>query len=258
MQSLMRGVCCLIILAGLSGCLSTQAPQASLLIETPNPSETPTPTIVWFPPTATTTPWTQGNNNQNPTPNPVVNHGSRMFQDDFTDPSQWSLGVFPAGSIQFGLNELSIGVTRPGGYLYSLRKEPSIGDFYLEITASPSICRGKDEFGVLLRVSNNLDYFRFGINCLGEARLDRVLSGQASSSKPPELNGSIPPGAPSQSRLGVWADGKEIRCYANNTLLFSIQDPSLVKGMIGVYARSAGQDAMTVNFTELSVYEIQP
>jgi hypothetical protein len=163
-----------------------------------------------------------------------------------------------AGSIALGRNEISLGVSQPPGYLYSLRRDTSLDDFYLEITASPSICRGKDEYGLLLRVSPTSDFFRFGLNCAGEARLDRYLSGQASSSYPPTPNGAVPPGAPSSSRLAVWAVQRDFRFYVNGVFLFSIRDASLPAGGLGLYARAAGPDTVTVNFSDLKVYRAAP
>jgi hypothetical protein len=222
------------------------------------PSETPTATIVWFPPTATFTPLPSPTFALTAMPDTSIQHGELIFTENFDDTELWNFGKAADGSIAFGKNELSLGVSRPEGYLYSLRDGASLSDFYLEITANPSICRGKDEYGLLLRVSPNLDFFRFGLNCAGEARLDRFLAGRPSSPQPPVLNGAIPPGAPSSSRLAVWAQGKDLRFYANDEFLFSIRDPSLPSGAIGVYARAAGEDAMTVNFSDLEVYQAQP
>jgi hypothetical protein len=256
MLNFVEWACSLIAILGLSGCVFNPTPNTPLLTETPVLSLTPTSTIVWFPPTATSTPWSQ-TNNQSPTPAPSAQHGELIFQDDFTNPELWTLGEMPVGNIQLGLKEISIGISKSNGYLYSLRKGPALENFYLEITASPSICRNKDEYGVLIRVSSTLDYFRFGINCAGEARLDRVLSGQASSPQPPIMSGAIPPGAPSQSCLGVWAVGKEIRFYVNNEFQFATHDPSLPSGGIGIFARAAGPEAVSVNFSQLVVYQVQ-
>jgi hypothetical protein len=185
-------------------------------------------------------------------------HGDLIFQDDFTQPENWTLGKMPAGSIALGKNELSLGVSQPPGYLYSLRKDTTLDDFYVEITASPSICRDKDEYGLLLRVSPSSDFFRYGLNCAGEARLDRYLAGEASAPHPPKPNGVVPPGAPSSSRLAVWAVGRDLRFYANGVFLFSIRDASLPAGGLGLYVRAAGSEAVTVNFSDLKVYQAAP
>ena len=233
----------------------TQLPP--LPTETGAPTEAPTETIVWFPPTATFTPLPSVTPNKIPTPDTRAVFGELILQDDFSQPENWTTGKMTAGSVVFGKNELSLGVSQPEGYLYSLREDAVVGDFYLEITASPSICRSKDEYGVLFRVSPGLDFFRFGLNCAGEARVDRFLAGSASSPQPPTVSGVVPPGAPSSSRIGIWANGREIRFYVNNEYLFMIHDQSLPSGGLGVYARAAGPDEMSVNFSELAVYDAQ-
>jgi hypothetical protein len=192
------------------------------------------------------------------TTDPGERSGERILDDDFDHPEFWTAGKTSAGSIAFGIRELSLGVAQPEGYLQSLRNEPTLADFYLEITASPSICRDKDEYGVVFHVTPTLDLFRFSLNCDGEARLERVLSGSATSSQEPQVFGVIPPGAPSSTRIGIWSTGKEMRFFVNSEFLFTVEDPSIPEGGLGVFARSAGPAAMTVNFSDLVIYEARP
>ena len=247
-----------LLLLILSACLPASMPLPSTETPPPEPpTVTPTTTPVWFPPTATFTPLPTTTRSITPTIDARPSYGSLIFSDDFQKPELWALGRGPAGSAAFGKGEVSLVVNQPRGYLYSLRQETTLENFYLEITAAPSICRGGDEYGLLIRLASTQDFFRFGLTCRGEARLDRVLSGQASSPHPAEFSGVVPPGAPSLSRLAVWALGKELRFYANGQFLFSISDNSLPRGGIGVYARAVGDDSVTVNFSELSVYEAE-
>jgi len=67
------------------------------------------------------------------------------------------------------------------------------------------------------------------------------------------MSGAIPPGAPSTSRLAVWAKGKEMRFYANGEYLFTVSDRSLASGNLGVFIRSAGEDDVTVSFSDLII-----
>ena len=187
------------------------------------PTATVTPTIVWFPPTATPTTF--------PTPiiTPTVdmrpNIGRILFEDDFTDPNAWTLNQSESGSVALGKNELTIAIGETNAYLFSVREEPIFTDFYLEITAETSLCRDLDEYGVLFRVSPTIDYYRFSLSCNGQVRLDRIRDGQASSPQPWLLSGSVPPGAPSSSRLGISAVGTEMSFFVNGQYQFSIHDP---------------------------------
>ncbi|MEW5869291.1 MAG: hypothetical protein AB1894_08455 [Chloroflexota bacterium] len=244
---------------GLAACLPLATPLPPLPTATPPaPTASATATIVWFPPTATPTPLPSVTLSITPTLDLSPRYGALLLADDFGETSEWSAGRSPAGSMTFGQGELTLAVSQGRGYLSSLRHGTSLGDFYLEINASPGICRAADEYGLLLRVASVQDFFRFALLCNGQARLDRILGGQASSPVPPKPNAAVPPGAPSTSRLAVWASGKEMRFYANGQYLFSVRDGTLLSGGLGVFARAAGDGAVTINFSDLAVYQIAP
>ncbi len=243
---------------GLAGCLAPQ-PGAAFPTETPlPPTTTPTATIVWFPPTPTITPLATGPGPALPAPDASPVPGELLLDDDFSDPAGWSTGRTGSGGIAYGSDELTLAINRPNGYLYSLRQGAKFGDFYLEITANPTICRGDDEYGLLLRVSPGLDFYRFSLTCDGQARVDKLFQGKASSPQGLTPSGAAPRGAPSQSRLAVQAKGKVLSFYINGEYQFSVRDPSLAVGGLGVFARAAGEDAVTVNFSDLQIYQPTP
>jgi len=243
----------LLLVAGLAACLPvTTQPAPTVAPTLPALTDTPTPTIVWFPATPTFTPF----------PTPIITPtmevsplaGEIIFQDNFTDPTQWLLGQTASTSVALGVDELTLALDNPGAYLYSLRQGTDLADFYLEITASPSICRGADEYGLLLRVTPAQEFYRFSLTCDGQLRLDKYYQGKASSPQPLMYSGAVPPGAPSSSRLGVWASGKEMRFYVNGEYQFTVNDPSLTSGGLGAFIRSNGENAITVSFSDLQVY----
>jgi hypothetical protein len=242
-----------ILVAGLYACLPAATPLPPLPTNTQlPPTATATATTVWFPPTATFTPY--------PTPviTPTVDIrpelGSLVISEDFSSPDNWTLGRANQMSAALGKNELSLAISQPGGYLYTLYRQAVPNDFYLEVTASPSLCRGEDEYGLLLRVSSNLEFYRFSLSCDGRVRLDKYYNQIASSPKPWTLSGAVPPGAPSVSRIGVQAQGKELQFFVNDQFQFSVQDPSLTGGSLGFFARSANDNSVTVSFSELEIY----
>ncbi len=244
-----------ILILGIAGC-TTSTPDTVFPTDTPiPPTDSPTATVDWFPATATPTHSSSFSSAASPTPISTPDYGKLIFSDSFEDPASWSLGRTGPGSIALGINELTLAVQYPNGYLYSLRNSPRLGDFYLEITASPTICRGDDEYGLLLRVSPSLDFYRFSLTCDGQTRLDKYYQGKASSPHALLSSGQVPRGAPSQTRLGVLAQGKDLSLYLNGELQYTIHDPSLASGSLGVFARAAGEDPVTVNFSDLQVYE---
>ena len=239
----------------LSACTPTET-SLPIQEDTPTPSISPTltATVEWFP--ATSTPTLMPTQAVTTTPDFRPYLGEVLLNDDFTDPNSWILGQTSSGNIALGINELTIAIAEPKAYDFTVRQEPILGDFYLEITTSPTLCRGEDQYGLLLRMSSPGDFYRYALSCDGRVRLDRIVHGTASSPQPWTTSGAVPPGAPITSRLGVWLLGDEMRFFVNDQYQFTVNDPLLTSGNLGFFARSAGETAVTVNFSDLVVRQI--
>ena len=240
----------------LVSCLQTEIPLATPSVTLVSTSTTtPTETVVWFPPTVTATPFST------PiiTPTEVLKpeFGNIIFSDDFSNGNLWSLNTSEAGSVALGINELTIAISNPDTYIFTIRDEPLLGDFYAEITASPTLCRTLDEYGILFRWGSMSDFYRYSLSCDGQVRLDRLTGGTAASPKPWTSTGIVPSGAPKSNRMAVWVNDKEMRFYIDEILQFSLSDPMLSSGLIGLFARSADNNALTVNFSDLIVSEVR-
>lgn len=222
--------------------------------ETTTVTPTTTTTIVWFPPTATFTLFPTAV--VSPTENFQPNLGPLILEDDYTDQGAWPTMRSADGSVAYGNQELTLAVAVPGGALVSLRQAPLVNDFYLEIDAMPSLCRSNDTYGLLLRASSILDFYRLMVNCNGQLRVERLKNGYAVLIQDWTPSGQIPPGGMMRTRLGVWSLNDEMRVFVNGIFQFSFRDPVWTSGQIGVFARSAGDTPMTVNFSNLSIYRL--
>ena len=219
------------------------------------PTYTATPTVVWFPPTPTQTPIPKIEPSATYEMRPGV--GDLIFEDDFSTSENWLLEQNSDGTVALGLNELTIAITQPSAYIFSTRVEPIFDNFYVELTVSPYLCAGLDEYGLLFRVRSSGDFYRYSLSCDGQIRLDRVVGGTAGSPQPWLTSASVPRGAPSNSRIGVWANDRELRFFINNEFQFTVNDPYHKNGYFGVFARSADQNAVTISFSDLKVYQIK-
>jgi hypothetical protein len=135
----------------------------------PTPTPVLSPTVVWFPPTETPTP--SALTLATSTPDLLPGLGKILYTDDFTDPKNWS--DLSTDSVRDG--QLTLAAS-PGVYQISLNQELLVSDFYAEITAHLSLCRGADEYGLLVRAIPAA-YYRFTLNCNGEVKADRIISG---------------------------------------------------------------------------------
>ena len=218
---------------------------------TATPLQTPTP--VWFPATATPTP--QPVRTQAPTPEMLTGLGEVIATDDFSRSSTWDTATSNEGSASISRDRLTL-VAQPGVYMTSLQRNIVAGNFYAEITARPSLCRGADEYGFLVR-ANAATYYRFALTCNGQAHAERISVRERHDLQEPVLSGDVPPGAPGEVRIGVWAAGQELRLFLNDRYQFSISDLNLASGTVGVFARSAGDTPVTVTFSDLEVRAVE-
>lgn len=250
-----------LFLISTSSLLGACLPQANLT-PAPLPTGTPvpiptlagTPTIVWFPPTPTFTPYpTQV---VTPTVEMRTGIGAVLLEDKFTSSLDWSLPSTAEGTAAINGGALSIAIPDSRAYIYALRLKPALDDFYVEITAMPALCAGLDEYGLLTRFSSPSDYYRLGLSCDGQVHLERVSAGKSSPLQGWMISGAFPPGAPGDTRIGLWAKGDELRVFINGIYQFSVHDSLNKSGSIAVYARSTGADALTVLFSNLVINQL--
>jgi hypothetical protein len=210
------------------------------------------PTIVWFPPSATPSPVTLAT--RIPTPEEKPGIGPISITDDFSSPTLWNTGSSAAGSAITSSNSLTLAVPALS-YIYRLRNDLDLDNFYAEVTAHTSLCRGPDEYGFLVRASANT-YYRFSLSCNGFMQLDRVKGGSRQILQPAIPSGDVPPGAPGEVVLGVWAAGSDLRFFLNGRYQFSVNDKNYLSGTLGVFALSSGNTPVTITFSDLVVYDV--
>jgi hypothetical protein len=236
----------------LSACLPVVVP--SLPTETLTLTPEPSATVEWFPPTPTPeiTPITE----IIPTQAIFSELGEVIFRDDFNAPEQWIVPQTDRGQINISNGEANIIINEPKSYLVGTREKPDLTSFYVEITANPILCNGRDEYGLLFRVYGRSQFYRFAITCEGELRLDKITAGGGTILYPSTRSASVPVGAPSISKIAVLAEGDQLHLFINGDYQTSVTDQQLLVGSFGIFARSAGDSALTVSFSDLIVREI--
>lgn len=180
--------------------------------------------------------------------------GEAILTDDFSDPALWDVAVSDQGSAAVSRNRLTI-VVQPGIYLASMRRDLITANFYAEITAHTNLCRGDDNYGLILRAQGS-SFYRFVLSCNGFVHVERIKNGTKLIIYEAVPSGDAPLGAPGEVKIGMWAVGKEMRLFLNDRFQFSIVDNSFPSGGFGVFARSAGDTPVTVTFSDLIVYDV--
>ena len=180
--------------------------------------------------------------------------GSVILSDDFSDDSVWDTASSDQGTAAISRERLVL-AAEPGIYLASLRRDVAFDDFYAEITARPSLCRGDDSYGIIIRSTGN-SFYRFTLTCNSMISMERIKNSVRLLMQEPIPSGDAPPGAPGEVRIGIWANGSEMRFFLNGRFQFSITDPSTPSGAFGVFARGAGDTPISVIFSDFIVYDV--
>ncbi len=180
-----------------------------------------------------------------------------IFYDSFTQPALWDMPSSAQASATLARNRLLLSINGSGPLrVISLRSQPVLGDFYAEAMVDISLCSGTDQYGMLFRATSRNDYYRFVVNCSGQARLERLRGGETYPLLDWLSSGDAPLGAPAQVKMGVWAVGRELRVFLNDHFQFSQTDPVFTNGTLGFFIYAGGQTPVTVSFSDLSVYSV--
>jgi hypothetical protein len=136
---------------------------------------------------------------------------------------------------------------------------PEIGDFYLEATFSPGSCEGLDRYGLMFRGRPSaLGYtgYLFGASCDGRFSL-RAWDGSAFRDLVPwATDAAIPQGSGEAVRLGVWAEGDELRLYADGELLAEETDAMSSSGLFGAFIAAARTSGFEVSVDEIAYWAL--
>ena len=236
--------------------LAACAPQEEFLpAATPTAVQAPTETIIWFP--ATPTPTELPIAEQSPTPDPHPGLGALLLDDDFSIASVWPTSQSATSAAILSNGRITLSTSQSGNVVLSTRTEPAFADFYAEITASPGLCDGEDEYGFIIRSASLGDQYRFGLSCDGRAKVDRILGAEASRPLGWISSPIIPSIMPSNVRLAVWASGSEMRFFVDDVLLFSLENAVIFEGSLGVYIRARSQGGLSVSFSDLQVWALE-
>jgi len=239
----------------LSACLAPVAEPTPL---PPTATSTITPTITatidWFP--ATATPTLRPTQPVEPTPEMRPGIGQVLINDLFGSQGEWQVGNFSAGNITLTGNRLTLAVQQSKANLLSLETKNVLRDFNLETKVNISLCKNEDVYGLVVRAISEYNYYRFLVNCQGFARAERVRDGATTLMQDWTPTG-LPPGAPQEVNLGVWAVGSEMRLFVNNAFIFSVKDPVFTEGTTGLFSRASGDSPVTISYSEMVINSVE-
>lgn len=218
----------------------------------PSATETPLPTEAAVP----TSPATAS------TPDPNLNVGRSLWEDQFDGTSGWSW-TYKDDVATFSLAEgqLNAVMSRSdAGWRISGGPQVRAGDQQIRLATRTNLCYEKDEYGVLFRGKlderGRFSGYLFKINCGGQARLEALRNHEVSVLADWIPTPAIQPGAPAENVLLVWAAGEQINLYVNDKFIGTFTDKNFSEGDFGLYLRDRTNGGLSVSFTSLTVKEV--
>ena len=193
------------------------------------------------------------------TSDPRASLGDPTWQDDFEDASDWALYEDDHTRFEIAENKLAMTAFNAdyyNGWLLSWRKDVN---FYIEATGTVETCSGRDSYGLMFRApASDKGYigYLFGISCDGRYSL-RSWDGEVMSKildwipSPHLTNGSD-----QTHRIGVWAQGNELKLYAQGELLTTLTDTTYSEGLFGLFISAAQTPNFTSNVEEFLYWDL--
>ena len=221
------------------------------------PENTPTATIDWFPVEDTATPFPTSV--AAPTLDSLLGRGAQSLSDDFSDPNVWQ-SAKTAGdggnNIIVNRNRLTTAINIPPAYIFSLRRDVILKDFYAEVTVSLNRCSVGDSYGMLFHAQSNQDTYRYTLGCNGQVRIERLKANTLVPIQNWLPSGDVPPAAPGEVTMGIWFAGVEMRFFLNGHYQFNVIDPVFRFGTLGLFASGTSPNGLNISFSDLKVDEV--
>ncbi len=179
------------------------------------------------------------------------------FADAFV-PGQtgnWLLEQDDLGSAAVVNEELVITIAAPNTIQYASLQEKTFGDFALEVDVTQRTGPAESSYGILFRVGDDGQFYRFDVTGNGLYMVERHQSDGTWTRLVPDW---VPSSALNQglnvvNRLKVLATGPTLTFYANDELLTQVTDATLIDGAIGLDAGTFGGGNLQVSFDNLRI-----
>jgi hypothetical protein len=219
--------------------------QTSLPPETPTSTVTPTVT-----PTASFTP---------PADDPALALGPATYRTDFTNLYGWYM--YEDDNVRFEIVDQKLVMTAKQANTtdWYTRTVWELSNYYIEMTATPDTCSGRDRYGLVVGVPypDVTLSFWVKVTCDGyysfsyqDTEIDYKFHYIKDWTKSPYIYAG-----PGQSnRVGFKAEGTHLSLYANGHFLTDLDEPSFVEGRFGLFVGSVNTPNFVVRVSEVAYW----
>jgi hypothetical protein len=180
-----------------------------------------------------------------------------LYSDNFTagETGSWQTEGDDLGQTAVVGGRLLISIDAPNTMQFATLREPIFRDFSLEVEATLLEGPADATYGVLFRVQNPAEFYRFVVTGTGLYMIERRNSDGSWSRLSQEWieSPAIYQGHNVTNRLQIIASGANFAFYVNDVLLRQLQDTAYPEGNLALDAGSFGQGGVRVAFDNLVV-----
>ena len=178
-----------------------------------------------------------------------------VWKDTFDSNVGWQLSADASATISIENGALTVEVHTPGQVAWSSH-ESVWQNFRATVNTEQLFGPLDNEYGILIRMENDTSFYVLSISGDGYARAalyqDGVWSVLGADWIPsPYINQGL-----STNTLTVTAQDAELMLSVNNETVLQVEDATLAKGSIGLYAGAFGEGGVVIAFDELDVTEL--
>ncbi len=178
--------------------------------------------------------------------------GKSPWREPFDEPGDWRLSSDAAAEVTIAEGKLRIHVADPGQIAWTSFPH-TYNDFKLTVSATQSTGPSDNEYGVLIRMEGDTNFYAFSVSGDGYVRAASFAEGQWTVLGDDwTLDEAVQQGA-ATNQLEVEAQGSQYTFRVNGQEVLQVEDAALLKGEIGLYAGAFTEGDVVVIFDDLEV-----
>lgn len=176
------------------------------------------------------------------------------WTEPFDEAGDWQLSADAAASVTVTDGALRVHVFELGQVAWAAAGR-TYSDFRLTVAATQVSGPDDNEYGVLVRMAGDQQFYMFSISGDGYARIARYSSGSWSILGPDWVESDAIHRGAATNVLEVEARGATFVFSINGTQVLQVEDAQLAQGDIGLYAGAFNEADVVIEFDNL---EVQP
>ncbi len=174
------------------------------------------------------------------------------WADSFDAAGSWHLSSDPSATVSVKDGQLQIHILQPEQIAWAAAGQ-SWQDFHLAVDATPLSGPADNEYGVLVRMNGDADFYAFSVSGDGYVRAARYQAGQWELLGPDWTRSeAVHPGT-ATNHLEITAQGARLTFTVNGVTVAQVTDDALPRGDIGLYAGSFATADVMIAFDNLTV-----